>query len=288
MNRALRALLTERIDYAGLFPPASVPMAGAVAAYAAYRAGADAWALGRFVVSVVRLDEFEHAVAPYQHGAPWRLAVLAQASDADSVRAFNARMSGRAVADVIESRASTVDDVHALAPLASVATVYVELPVEEDPEPLIAAVGAAGVRAKVRTGGVSVDAFPAAADVARFLARCAQHGVMLKATAGLHHPVRGEYPLTYEVDSARGTMFGYLNVFLAASHARHGMTVHDLTQLLEERNSRAFTVSDAGIAWRGHLLSTETLAADRAAFAASFGSCSFREPLDDLSALSFS
>jgi hypothetical protein len=288
MNSGLRALLTERIDYAGLFPPASVPMAGAVAAYAAYRAGADVWALGRFVVSVVRLDEFEHAVSRHLQGAPWQLAVLAQATDADSIRAFNVRMSGRAVADVIESRASSVDDVHALAPLASVATVYVELPVENDPAPLIAAVGAAGLRAKVRTGGVSADAFPAAADVARFLARCAHHGVMLKATAGLHHPMRGEYPLTYEVESGRGTMFGYLNVFLAASHARHGMAIDELTQLLEERDARAFRVSDAGIAWRGHLLSTETIAADRAAFAASFGSCSFREPLDDLSALSFS
>jgi hypothetical protein len=288
MNSALRALLSERIDYAGLFPPASVPMAGAVAAYAAYRDGADAWALGRFVVSVVRLDEFEHAVTPYLHGAPWRLAVLAQAIDADSIRAFNVRMSGRAVADAIESRASTVDEVHALAPLASVAPVYVEIPVQEDPGPLIAAVAAAGLRAKVRTGGVSADAFPAAADVARFLVACAHHGVMLKATAGLHHPVRGEYPLTYEVDAARGTMFGYLNVFLAASHARHGMAVPELTQLLEERDARAFSMSDAGISWRGRPLPTDTLAADRAAFAASFGSCSFREPLDDLSALSFS
>jgi hypothetical protein len=214
--------------------------------------------------------------------------VLAQATDVDSLRAFNARMSARAVADVVESRASTVDGVHALASLASVATVYVELPVEEDPKPLIAAVGAAGLRAKLRTGGVSADAFPAAADVARFLAQCAQLGVMFKATAGLHHPVRGEYPLTYDVDSARGTMFGYLNVFLAASHARHGMAADELTRLLEERDARAFRVSDAGIAWRGHMLPTTTLDADRAAFAASFGSCSFREPLDDLSALSFS
>ena len=36
---AIRALLTESIDYAGLFPPAGLDMASAVENYARYRAG---------------------------------------------------------------------------------------------------------------------------------------------------------------------------------------------------------------------------------------------------------
>ncbi len=52
MNDALRPLLSGLIDYAGLFPPAAVSMADAVANYAAYRTSADAWALGRFVLPV--------------------------------------------------------------------------------------------------------------------------------------------------------------------------------------------------------------------------------------------
>src|SRR5512133_2350561 len=215
MKASLRALLTGRIDYAGLFPPAALPMADAVANFAAYRESADAWALARFVLPVVRLEEFEAVAARHLRGAPWRLSVLAQLTDADAIRTFNGRMAGRAHIDTVESHAATVEDVEALAPLASLATTYVELAVDEDPAPLVAAVAATGLRAKLRMGGVTAASFPLASEVVRFLEACAQHRVMLKATAGLHHPLRGEYALTYDAHSARATMFGFLNVFLA-------------------------------------------------------------------------
>lgn len=47
--RAFSALLARIVDYAGLYPPASLALASAVRAYAAYRAGPAAWMLGRFV-----------------------------------------------------------------------------------------------------------------------------------------------------------------------------------------------------------------------------------------------
>jgi len=286
MKTALRALLAERIDYAGLFPPAALSMADAVANFASYRESADAWALARFVLPVVRLEEFGGFAATHLRGAPWRLAALAQPTDADAIRVFNTRMPGRAHIDSVESRAATVEDVAALAPLAALATTYVEIPIHEDPAPLIAAVAAHGLRAKVRTGGVTAESFPLARDVARFLVTCVQHRVMMKATAGLHHPLRGEYALTYDAHAARGTMFGFLNLFLAASFARQGMDAATLSDLLEEREAGAFRVTDDAVAWRGHTIGADALANDRDRFAVSFGSCSFREPLDDLSALS--
>src|SRR5512133_3744673 len=199
MKASLRALLAERIDYAGLFPPSALPMAEAVANFASYRESADAWALARFVLPVVRLEEFEAVAARHLRGASWRLSVLAQLTDADAIRTFNGRMAGRAHIDTVESLAAT----------------YVELAVDEGPAPLVAAVAATGLRAKLRMGGVTAASFPLASEVVRFLEACAQHRVMLKATAGLHHPLRGEYALTYDAHSARATMFGFLNVFLA-------------------------------------------------------------------------
>jgi hypothetical protein len=55
------------IDYAGLFPPASLDMAAAMRNYAAYRQGEYAWMLGRFVVPAARRGEVETS---------WPLAVL--------------------------------------------------------------------------------------------------------------------------------------------------------------------------------------------------------------------
>ncbi len=285
MNGALRSLLAELIDYAGLFPPAALSMREAVANYAAYRESGDAWALARFVVPVDRLDEFAVAADPHLHGAPWRLSALAQAGHNHAIREFNTRLAGRAVIDVIEARAATADEVHALAPLAALATVYAEIPVRDDPGPLLSAIAACGLRAKIRTGGVVADAFPTAAQVARFLAACARHRLALKATAGLHHPLRGEYPLTYDAEAPRGTMFGFLNVFLAAALTRDGLPEAEMVALLEERDPAAFAIRDAQISWRGHTLNAARLTVERASFAISFGSCSFREPLDDLSAL---
>ena len=71
--------------------------------------------------------------------------------------------------------------------------------------------------AKIRTGGVSADAIPSAAQVAEFLAACAEAKVPFKATAGLHHPLRSVQKLTYEPGSASALMHGFINVFVAAT-----------------------------------------------------------------------
>lgn len=282
---ALRVLLEGLIDYAGLFPPAALPMAEAAANYAAYRDSPDAWALGRFVVPVARLPEFETATSLRPTGAPWPLSVLAQADELDALRAFITRHAGRAVIASVEAKAASPADVAMLAPLTAVAGVHVEIPVHEDPDALVTAIAAHGLRAKIRTGGVTPDAFPSAHAVARFLAACARHDVMFKATAGLHHPLRGDFALTYAADAPRGTMFGFLNVFLAASFIRRGLPMAEAALLLEERDAGAVQFSADGVQWCGHSLSVTALAEDRARFALSFGSCSFREPIDDLSAL---
>ena len=283
---ALRALVAHLVDYAGLFPPAGLPMAEAVAEYAAYREAPEHWMLGRFVVPASRLDELVQASAALEITSPWHLAVLAGADVSDAmhaVRALNAAQRGRLVADVVEAKATTVDGIASAArAVGPDATLYVELPHTAEPRELLAAVKVAGARAKVRTGGLTADAFPTAAQLARFIARCAEAGVAFKATAGLHHPVRAEHRLTYEADAPHGTMFGFLNVFAAAAFAREGMPATHLADLLEERDALALAFGDDGLRWHGHAVSLARLAEARASFAIAFGSCSFREPVDDL------
>lgn len=294
---ALHALLAGAIDYAGLFPPASLDMPAALADYAAYRAAEDAWLLGRFIVPVSRLDEMERAAAgylPVDAAVPWSLSALVGAEpDADLpvMLAFNARHAphtagGRAVIDAAEMKAGSVHAVRRAAPLVeSGLETYVEIPAAADPEPLLAAIRHSGARAKIRTGGVTRDAFPAARDLARFISACARLGVPFKATAGLHHPIRSEYQLTYDANADRGPMFGFLNVFVAAALARAGVPEAELAEVLEERDAGAFTFGPEEVAWRGHRSDKRSLAATRREGVTSFGSCSFREPLDDLERL---
>lgn len=277
----IRALLEGAIDYAGLFPPAALPMREAASHYDAYRRGTDAWALGRFVVPVARLDELVEAAEDLWRadGQPWRLSALPGAElapDADRITAFNLRHGRYAVVDSVEVRApshAAVRDIELVFGRDGRHEIFVEVPAAEDPTTTLAAIAARGLNAKIRTGGITPEQFPSAANVARFLAGCARLQLPFKATAGLHHPIRADYRLTYAPDSPRGTMFGFLNVFAAAAAARRGADEPALVALLEERDVAALPLQE------------EVVRDARARFALSFGSCSFEEPLADLRSL---
>jgi hypothetical protein len=294
--RALRALLTEIVDYAGLFPPAGLPMSAAVASYAAYRREPDAWMLGRFVVPAARLQEFADAIGALPAvellGEPWRLSALAGPDiglDLGRIAAFNQEHGAiLAKVDTVELKAANVQAFDAAkAALPDWLTAYVELPIEDDPRPLLARLAALGLRAKVRTGGITAELFPDAADLARFIAACVAAGLPFKATAGLHHPLRAAYRLTYTPESASGMMYGYLNVFLAAAFLGARMPERAAAELLLEDDPAALVFDDDGVTWRGHRLTAGQLARTRQNLAIAFGSCSFREPVDDLRALGY-
>ena len=292
----LHLLLEHSIDYAGLFPPAGLAMRPALERYAAYRISPDAWALGRFVVPAGRLEELESTAGellPARPDDPWRLSVLLGPDPAADVRRLSelncrhaAAGAGALVADVVELKADTADAVEAmLAKLPQHLTAFVELPVTRDPAPALSAIARHGAGAKVRTGGVTEDAFPATADLLRFLRTAVSAGVPFKATAGLHHPIRARYRLTYEPDSPSGTMYGFLNLFLAAAFLRQGMSDADAARLLEEGDPASLAFDRGGVTWRGHRLEAEALVEARARGLSSFGSCSFEEPIGDLASL---
>lgn len=286
----LRELLTAAIDYAGLFPPAALDMDTAVRNYVSYRTSEDAAMLGRFVAPAARLNELAESLRIAAASRIRVSSVLGSniSADLDVVGDFNSRLAGRdAIVDAIEAKADRTDAIYHLASRATHGfEVFVELPLGDELELLVDAVRAAGVRAKIRTGGITADAFPPATAVVRFIRVCLDAGVPFKATAGLHHPFTGTYALTYEQGSPRGSMFGFLNVFLAAAFLSGGMNSADATVLLEDRDASSFTFDDRGVEWRHHRLSSPQLVETHARVFGSFGSCSFREPIDDLHAMS--
>ena len=296
--KAIDALMGGLVDYAGLFPPAGEDMRPALESYASYLSSPDRNALGRFIVPLRRLKEFEEAARDLlPRGAdsePWRLSVLV----ADDVHAAGEEMlkfnchhwsgspDGHAVIDVAELKASTPSEIESQREeLPRFFTAYFEIPIKGDVSPLVKSLARVRSRAKVRTGGVTPEAFPPADEIVDFIAACRRETVPFKATAGLHHPIRGTHRLTYEADSPRGKMYGFLNVFMAAALIYGGESDEMALALMGEEDPSAFSFTDDAVAWRGKRVGAEQIQASRAEFAISFGSCSFREPVDEIESL---
>lgn len=305
---ALRNLLAEIVDYAGLFPPAGLPMDQAVKNYADYVQSNNAWMLGRFVVPAAKLDAFENAATDLlpksANAKAWHISALMPPVDTDDdgfltalqrVNAFNQSHAhienGFAIVDSLEVKADTVDQIQDIAGFElPEGECFVELDHRSDPDELIAVLQqhvGGGLRAKIRTGGVEEPMIPAPDEVARFIARCAQHKVAFKATAGLHHPIRNQFPLTYETGAACATMHGFLNVFVASCLAweTSGQDVDAIARVLSAESIDSITIDDSSIQIDGHTFDMPTIELIRSSFARSFGSCSFVEPLEDLESL---
>jgi hypothetical protein len=132
---------------------------------------------------------------------------------------------------------------------------------------------------KLRTGGVTADAFPTSAQIARALVTAATRQLSIKFTAGLHHPIRQFR------DEVKTKMHGFLNVLGAAVLAAHHQWDTDkAVAMLEDEDPRSFSFADDFFAWRDWKIDTERLQ-QRRKFVKSFGSCSFDEPCEDLRAL---
>jgi hypothetical protein len=310
---SIRALLAGTIDYAGLFPPAALGMQPAVENFAAYRHGRHAWALGRFIVPVAKLGEFSNAFAAHSGSGVWKLSALAGndlEADLAAIALFNEKHGGSAVVDTLELKAGTANAIAVAGKkIAGRYEAFYEIPLSGAPgtapaspqssaefgrggarpsdelRELLDAIVGVGGRAKIRTGGVTADAFPSPEALAAFLEQCAAARLAFKATAGLHHPLRAAYRLTYEPASPSAVMHGFMNVFLAAAFAHAGAPTNRLVEVLNETAADAFQFVDGGASWRGRHLVPEILQQSHAQFSLSFGSCSFEEPVADLKKL---
>jgi hypothetical protein len=293
---ARRALFEALIDHAALFPPASMTMADAVAEDRAARGGAYGWMLARFVCPASRLEELREGFGGWPAAPPLSVvldsvgqtdeASWSEALEGDADRVAAAAESGAPV-EAVELRlpsprpgsAALIAAQAVLRPLKL--EIYLELlPGDAWRNDVPAAIGAAsaiGSRAKLRCGGETAAAVPPIELLALALASCRDSGVVLKATAGLHHPVR--HP-----DEATGiTMHGFLNLLAAAAFgAAHNLRPSGLERVLAEEDPGSFEVSAEGLRVGAQRASADEIAAARRHLFASYGSCSWREPVDDL------
>lgn len=279
---AIRALLDGFIDYAGTYPPADLDLEAAVRRYLGYRCGPQAAALGRFVIDVSRLSDLRRIAGVDFDRMP--LAICA--SPACDWSALLHGLGAHAALDIFEIKCAAPAQIAEIAGcLPSAASVYFEVPVESPNLDALDAASSAGVRIKLRMGGVVPSAFPSPRAVVTMLRVLADRPLAFKATAGLHHPLRSRHPLTYAPASPVGAMHGFLNLFCAAALIYLGGDGDEVVALLNESDPAAWHVSAESITCRSFCLSAQQVRNVRQQFFLSFGSCSFNEPIADLEAL---
>ncbi len=264
------------MDDAAIFPPGDAPVAEAAAAHAVRRHAPHADLVGTFVARDTDL--------PALKATPLALSVVVTggagqiAGTAALARKLHVAVEGleialrdpddpvgaarRVVAAVAAARAEGQLDDHV--------PVFVEIPAScREPSWLAAAdeVAAAEHRLKFRTGGLEASAYPTARTLAGWIDAALDRETPYKCTAGLHRAVRhtGEDGFEHH---------GFLNLLIATRQAFDGAPSDEVVDVLEERAPAVLVETAADL----------DLAGARRWFT-SFGSCSVREPLEDLLAL---
>jgi hypothetical protein len=210
MLPSITVLLSSVVDYAGLFPPAKLSLQEAMANYSQYHLTSQRWMLGRFVLPASRLNEFEEFLPKvFVDGMrQWQLSLILAKGE---LEAEIEKMQGQGIfaEEFLEKRKIAIKALEfpLLSPqeierlsrhLPAGVDSFWEIPHDSDLTAHIAALQHIQGAAKVRTGGTTADAFLSGSQLCRYLFAFAEAQIPFKATAGLHHPLPGNYCLTYE------------------------------------------------------------------------------------------
>ena len=190
---AIAKLLDGLFDYAGLYPPASLDMPMVAGNYRSYRHGRYAYALGRLVVDLKRMEELRKAAGECLRQFPLRLILTAEQDLDGLLRLLDEGLKIEAV----EIKTETLSEIERIARRLPVEVLtYFEVAVAAGDAKALDAICAAGAQVKLRMGGLVADAFPSPRATAGMLQALADRHLMFKATAGLHHPLRSRQPYT--------------------------------------------------------------------------------------------
>lgn len=266
----LSPLFSGLFDDAALFPPGNAAMPDAVRGHAGYRQDWYAGLVARFVCPAGRLPELDAALAAAGLGSPEVSMTVPGGADGLAAALAAAGERPQLRLGAVELPVSAAELPGALDDLGRAARggidVFAEVPVAEVTTDLAAQLRAAGLGLKLRTGGATAAAFPAAGPLGAALQAAVAAGVRFKCTAGLHNAVAHDDPAT------GWSHHGFVNVLLAVHAAQTGRAAP--AEVLADRDA-------AALAERARTLSPAEVADVRARFT-SIGSCSILEPLTDL------
>ncbi|MEC8875238.1 MAG: hypothetical protein VYE50_01530 [Candidatus Thermoplasmatota archaeon] len=243
MKESLRTFMDGLIDYAGLFPPANLPLNRAIDDYIKHLKGENSWMLGRFIIPVSRLDELDVFVTLFDEIGPLRLSALGNGGISDDkylsnigqdiakIKDYRKKHDGKVEIDVYECKMpsnspskrtmeeatdllnkNNLSHYHEFPELPDVGINYStnedESSWDEVIPPTVSMMSRLdGAGIKLRCGGIVKEAFPSVEQVSAMIQTCALTGISMKCTAGLHHPIR------HFADEYDSYMHGFINTF---------------------------------------------------------------------------
>ena len=247
------------LDYAGMFPPAILPLDAALRNFQNYQHHEHADYLSRFVIPVGQVPDLPSSSRP-------PLTVLVDETNA-TLRDLQA--------DSIE--VPWQEDLTLLDHFPG--NIFIELDWRKPYAPLMAAIAKRSPRlgVKLRTGGVTPESIPPSKAIAEFLLCAAQHKLPLKATAGLHSPAPHDDP------DVGARMHGFLNFFCAGflAYSERG-DLEAITRVLEDFSYEDFSFGEHSMRCGTFDFSVQEIERLRSRWLPSFGSCSFLEPIEHL------
>ena len=332
MKESLRTFMNGLIDYAGLFPPADLPLNEAISEYISQIKSDNSQMLSRFIIHTSKLDELDEFLPLFKDVGPLRLSVLGGGGNSDdeylnkidqnitNINDYREKHGNKIEIDVIECKMpsnspskSTMEKAtaslnrnglthyHEFAELPPVGMNYSteidDSSWDKDITPtvkLISKLDNAGI--KLRCGGIVKEAFPSVEQVAAMIQTCVIIGVPMKFTAGLHHPIR------HFADEYDEYMHGFINTFGAGvfattfpkpknSQEKYRMFIL-LSHMIDDQNAENFSFTNDSMTWKvgddrdtKFEIDAETIENARKNGMISYGSCSFQEPIDDLTQL---
>ena len=290
MKESLRAFMNGLIDYAGLFPPAKLPLDEAIDDYIIHLKGENSWMLGRFIIPVSKLNELDQFVSLFDEIGPLELAVLGSGGDSNDeylseiskdmakISDYRNKHSGKVRIEVYECKLPSnspskktmkkatdllnqnkLSHYHEFPELPDVGINYStdedESSWNEEILPVVSMIAELeGAGIKLRCGGIVKEAFPSVEQMAAMIQTCALIGIPMKCTAGLHHPIR------HFADEYDTYMHGFINTFGAGvftSNFPNPVNSQErfrmfimLSHMIGDRKGDNFDFENQGMVWK--------------------------------------
>lgn len=276
MLNSFQAFHHSIIDYAGLFPPASLNLEQAVSDYLNYLSHEDQWMLGAFILPANKISALSNLLKSIPTSNPIPISLISSDLEKD-IHEFH-KFASDTDHEIHLSSIEIKEEHFKLHPSKNIT--YIEPTDLNNLTDILNIAQVNNLGIKLRCGGVKPSMIPSSLTVASVIENCTSRAIPMKFTAGLHHPFR------HHSDAHSTMLHGFINIFAATILSRKQQLNHSqINEILEDQCSKSFIFNEHGLTWNNLNISTEDIENLRQTQAHSYGSCSFTEPRQDLTDL---